>query len=389
MAEPGVAQQLQPPAVSWLPHATLVPALFDHLASPDPEAALNASALFNMVLEASPTLPACFCEPEPEARQRCGDLVKACFSSSCAGAVAGPPGLNLPALDVLVRLLARCRELCSTTSCAAHLLHSISESIDSFFVALATPAQLPDRIRRFLPEKDALSMPRPQAMIRCKLLALFEEVLRRDDRESLEALCQLGFFHVILDILLLPHHCNALHMRTAAIMDVVLSDRGAGHGDAGTEAAPGPRDSLLYALLVEAQMPQRLMECASASASMPVRPSGHAYVMVLIRALVETTAREPGVAAVLRGVEGWQEFVGPEGMLAAWEGIQSTPLGGKLPHRASDLEEVRLRPWRFAPRTGGAAHRAHLRCTKHGLLASQTAPHGHRALPIPLIVQLF
>jgi hypothetical protein len=346
MAEPGGAQQLQPPAISWLPHATLVPALFDQLSSPDPEAALNASALFNMVLEASPTLPALFCEPEPEASQRCGDLVKACFSSSCAGASAGPPALSLPALDVLVRLLARCRELGSTWSCAANLLRAISESIDSFFVALATPAQLPDRIRRFLPEKDARSMPRPQAMTRCKLLALFEEVLRRDNRESLEALCQLGFFHVVLDILLLPHHCNALHMRTAAIMDVVLSDRGATEGGAGAEPDVGPRDALLYALLVEAQMPQRLMECAAASASMPVRPSGHAYVMVLIRALVETTAREPAVAAVLRDVEGWEEFVGPEGMLAAWENVQSTPLGGKLPHRASDLDEVRLWPGR-------------------------------------------
>jgi len=29
----------------------------------------------------------------------------------------------------------------------------------------------------------------------------------------------------VLDILMLPHHCNALHMRTAAILDVVLSDR--------------------------------------------------------------------------------------------------------------------------------------------------------------------
>jgi len=37
---------------------------------------------------------------------------------------------------------------------------------------------------------------------------------------------------------------------------------------------------------------------------MVVRPSGHAYVMVLLRALLEAAAREPAIEAVLEGVEG-------------------------------------------------------------------------------------
>ena len=343
MTEPGTAQQMQPLTASWIPHESLVPALFDHLGSPDPEAALNASVILNMLLESSPTLPSRFCEPESEARLHCVELVQACFTSPAAGSSSGPPGLHLPALDVLVRLLTRCREIGSTSSCAPNLIRAVADSIDSFFVALATPAQLPERIRRFLPEKVARSHPRPQAATRCKLLALFEEVLRREDSEALEALCQLGFFHVVLDILLLPHHCNALHMRTAAILDVVLSDRGAMEGDSTAKPTSSSRDALLNALLVEAQMPQRLMECATASTAMAVRPAGHAYVMVLTRALVETATREPAVAAVLEKVDGWEEFVGPEGLLVIWEGVQSTPLGGKVPQRSSDLDEVRPR----------------------------------------------
>jgi len=93
---------------------------------------------------------------------------------------------------------------------------------------------------------------------------------------------------------------------------------------------------VLHSLLVEAQLPQRLMECATASSEMAVRPSGHAYVMVLLRALLEAAAREQSISSALEAVEGWDEFVGPAGLLASWENVQSKPLGGKMPQRASD-----------------------------------------------------
>jgi len=331
MAEPGMAQQLQPPAAAWIPHEVLVPALFEQLAAPNPEAAQNASALLTTLLEASPALPACFCEPELEARERCETLLKMCLGAA-GHPNGGGGGLNLPALDVLVRLLVRCREIgASSPSCADHLLRGVAESVDAFFVAIATPAQLPERISRFLPEKGARAMPRPQAVTRCKLLALFEEALRREEPETLIALCQLGFFHVVLDLLLLPHHCNALHMRTAALIDVVLSDRSAESAE-----SAATREQVLHSLLVEAQLPQRLMECATASSEMAVRPSGHAYVMVLLRALLEAAAREQSISSALEAVEGWDEFVGPSGLLASWENVQSKPLGGKMPQRASD-----------------------------------------------------
>jgi len=126
VCEPVMAQIVQPPAESWLPHRMLVPALFEVLASADPEAAQNASVLLTMVLEASPELPPFFCEPEAEARLRCAALVKMCFApGSGAGLTvtsAGPATLNPPALDVLVRLLARCRETGSPSACAPSLL---------------------------------------------------------------------------------------------------------------------------------------------------------------------------------------------------------------------------------------------------------------------------
>ena len=70
------------------------------------------------------------------------------------------------------------RSLPTIADDARALFDAVAEGVDCFFLALATPAPLPERIRRFLPDRAADALPRPQAPQRCKLLALFEEARR-------------------------------------------------------------------------------------------------------------------------------------------------------------------------------------------------------------------
>ena len=163
---------------------------------------------------------------------------------------------------------------------------------------------------------------------------------------------------VVLDMLLLPHQCNALHMRSASIVDHVLSQ--------GAERT----SPLLIALVRQAELASRLLEVivpeedpaeeatedsaqptptgteglasptgAGGSLAPPhLKPCCHAFAMTLAGSLLATAERQPGVQQLVEASPGWSDFAAAEGPLAAWEAAQSKPLGGRTPNRQSDMD---------------------------------------------------
>ena len=159
-------------------------------------------------------------------------------------------------------------------------------------------------------------------------------------------------------MLLLPHQCNALHMRAASIIDHVLSQ--------GAERT----SPLLIALVQQADLASRLLEVIapgpaedSAEESAQPTPTGtdtegpasptgaggrlapphlkpccHAFAMTLAGSLLATAERQPKVQELLETSPGWSDFAAAEGPLAAWEAAQSKPLGGRTPNRQSDMD---------------------------------------------------
>jgi len=326
MAEPGVMQMQTTSSASWIPHSQLVSALFDSLDSDDAEAVQNSAALIVSLLDGTAGLPTCLCEPEEEAKQRCRQLVATCLGGKLT--IGG--SLNLPAVDVLLRVFSRCRELNLSSAarmCSSSLLDSIAEGIDCFFMGLATPAQLPQRIARFLPERDLDSLPRPQAPQRVKLLRLFEEALRFKNLPVMHALNQLGFYDVVLDLLLLPHTCNALHMVSAAIIEANFKMEGE------------ESQLALSSLLNDANLLERLIGYCSEALQAPIRPSGYGFVASLTAVIRDRAHTDSRVAAAIAACDGWEALVSSDGALGQWDAMHSKPLGGRLPTRSSDMDD--------------------------------------------------
>jgi len=334
--EPGMPPQPpQPnPSGSWIPYSLLVPALLRNVACEDPEAAQNCAQLLCTLLAATQALPPCLHETPREGRENCKRLV-----ASCLG-VTGH-SVNMPALEVTLQLLERCREGSEAAECAAcrsALLDAVAERIDNFFVALVATPKLPARILRFVGAESKAALPRPMGQQRCKLLMLFEEAIRTEHPAICLAIEQLGFFSVVLDMLLLPHQCNALHMRSASIIDHVLS--------LGAERI----SPLLIALVQQAELASRLLavvvqDSAQATptgeegvAPPHLKPCCHAFAMTLAGSLLATAERQPRIAEVLEESPGWAAFTAATGPLAAWEAVQSKPLGGRAPTRQSDMD---------------------------------------------------
>jgi len=337
--EPGQPPQPpQPnPSGSWLPYPLLVPALLGNVACPDAEAAANSAQLLCSLLAATQALPPCLTESPAEGRANCVKLV-----ASCVGSPDDPKdssSVNLPALEVTLQLLERCRESPEAVECAAcssALLDAIAERVDAFFVALVATPKLPARIARFVGAESKAALPRPMGQQRCKLLMLFEEALRSEHPAICLALEQLGFFSVVLDMLLLPHTCNALHMRSAAIVDHVLS--------CGAERVT----PLLLALVQQADLSQRLLEVVGVDVATPtgedgltaphLKPCCHGFAMTLCGSLLATAEKQPTIAEILEKDAAWVAFVAPNGPLETWDNAQQKPLGGRAPTRQSDLD---------------------------------------------------
>ena len=423
--EPGMPPQPpQPnPSGSWIPYSDLVPALLDNVSAEDPEAAQNSGQLLCALLAATQALPPCLHETPAEGKETCKQLVASCLSAS-------DNTVNMPALEVTLQLLERCREGSEAAECAAcrsALLDAVAARIDNFFVALVATPKLPARILRFVGAGSKAALPRPMGQQRCKLLMLFEEAIRTEHPAICLAIEQLGFFsarrsmpphaapcplpphhhrqhralhgavpgpppsphasslpgraphprapalgprhivacgcspwciwlQVVLDMLLLPHQCNALHMRSASIIDHVLSQ--------GAERT----SPLLIALVQQAEVASRLLEViapdpaedAAEDSAQPtptgteglssptgaggrlapphLKPCCHAFAMTLAGSLLATAERQPHVQQLLEASPGWPDFAAAEGPLAAWEAAQSKPLGGRTPNRQSDMD---------------------------------------------------
>ena len=336
-------------AQSWLPHATLIPAALDALGGQGDEAAeatANASALLCALLTASTEPPACLEEGEA-AVLRCAALVRVCL-----GDEVGDPA-NLPALEVVLQLLTKLRESPTGSPCLSSLLDAIEVDVERFFAALAAPNPLPARIARFLPPDVAY---RPRGQQRCKLLLLMEECLKSERPALVQPLVELGLFHIVTDLLLLPHTCNALHMRASAILEWAIG-----------LSSPAICNTVHTALLIDTQLTQRLLALvaeyapepapapsifaaapAAAGAAPPpppppppprpkkILPCCHAFVMHIGACLLSAAQQNPDVRSLLEGIEEWNAFIAPGGALTSWELLQSKPLGGLAPTRTSD-----------------------------------------------------
>ena len=323
---------------SWLPHERLVPAMLDALGEAGEEGAegaANASAFLCALLAASTEPPACLEEGEGGV-MRCAALVRVCLGED----VHQPP--NLPALEVVLQLLGKLRDMQSSSPCFSSLLDAVEADIERFFAALAAPTPLPARIARFLPA-DGLAY-RPRGQQRCKLLLLMEECLKSERAAFVHPLLELGIFHIVIDLLLLPHTCNALHMRASAILEWAVS------------TTCDLASAIQTALFTDAQLTQRLLQLVAEYSPPPPPPpqSGddapppplkqktlpccHAFVMHIGACLLSAAQREPDVRELLEQVDGWDGFIAPGGALTAWEMLQSKPLGGLAPTRTSDNE---------------------------------------------------
>ena len=257
VAEPGGPAVLATPRdeladQSWLPHSLLIPAALDALgggtAGDTAEATANASALLCALLAASTEPPLCLEEGDAGVL-RCAALVRVCLGDE----VGEPP--NLAALEVVLQLLTKLREAPppppgaapTTSPVLSSLLDAVEVDIERFFAALAAASPLPDRIARFLPADGAAYRPRGQQ--RCKLLLLLEECLKSERPALVQPLVELGLFDIVTDLLLLPHTCNALHMRASAILEWAIA--------VGT---PSVAPSVHSALLKDAKLGDRLLE---------------------------------------------------------------------------------------------------------------------------------
>lgn len=377
-------------AQSWLPHELLIPAAFDALTNEDPEVVANSSQLLCALLAASSEPPQCL-EVGAAGRERCAQLVRVCLSSDETP--------NLPAIDVVLQLLTRLREGQSTSPVSDALLDQIEIEIDRFFAAVAAPSPLPARFARFFADDPPAY--RPRGAQRCKLLLLMEESLKSVCARThayarahgcplnlpfsvfchvtpmpyipfqvrpglIMPLVELGLFPIVLDLLLLPHSCNALHMRAAAILEWAISF---------TSSSEDLVASVRKALITDAQVAKRLIVLAADSAplspgpelsppqgttSLPVAGAGavgcseiaaedklrsgralpccHAFAMHIGACLLSASQRESEVRNLLdiQGANCWAQFIAPGGPLTVWEQLQSRPLGGNAPTRGSE-----------------------------------------------------
>jgi len=327
-------------AQSWLPHATLIPGAFDALASEDADVAANASQLLCSLIAASTEAPACLEEGEA-GRERCAQLVASCLGKD----VSDPP--NLSALEVVLQLLTRQRESQAPSQVADSLLGAVEADIDRFFAAVAAPSPLPDRFARFFSSDECPSY-RPRGQQRCKLLLLLEECLKSERPSLTTPLVDLGLFPIVIDLLLMPHTCNALHMRTAAILEWAIFFTG---------PSAALTTTVRKALISEAQLAQRLIKLVgeyappsaakaaesaepAAPAAAPAKgkplPCCHSFVMHIGACLLSAAQREPEVRALLEEYDGWELFIAPGGPLTTWEQRMNKPLGGLAPTRGSD-----------------------------------------------------
>ena len=310
----------------------------------------NASAFLCAYLAATNEAPLCLEEGEG-GTLRCAALVRVCLGDD----IGEPP--NLPAIEVLTQLLILLRNEAPGSAVLGTLLEHIEADIERFFAALAAPSPLPARIARFIPN-DAFAY-RPRGELRRKLLLLLEECLRSERPGLVLPLVELGLFHIAADLLLLPHTCNALHMRASAVLEWAI-------GVAHPAIAPAVHASLF----TDVQLTQRLLALvseyapppkgptaagaasapsaadggadAAAAAGLPpkrtkkILPCCHVFVMHLGACLLTAAQREPSVRGLLEACEEWEPFIAPGGALTIWEAAQSRPLGGLAPTRHSD-----------------------------------------------------
>ncbi|KAL3915877.1 MAG: hypothetical protein SGPRY_007048, partial [Prymnesium sp.] len=214
------------PPSPLLPINDLVPALLDLLPS-DAETSANAAELLCGILSAPLELPLCM--SGPNVGPRASFLIECCTGGEDN---IGRP-LNNGALEVLLKLLVRCRETPPGPSCTAAIAETLYSSIELLFVSIAIPSvrraqhpslasllsplSLPPHIARFLPQGGE-AFPLGSSRQRCGVLALLQEGLLTGYEQIATALIELGLFPLVLDMLLLPHSCNMLHMRAASIL---------------------------------------------------------------------------------------------------------------------------------------------------------------------------
>jgi len=305
--------------------------------------ATNASQLLCAVIAASTEAPACL-EDGEEGRTKCAQLVKQCIGKEMGDAP------NLSALEVVIDLLGRQRESQAPSLIADSLFGAIEADIERFFAAVAAPSPLPARFASFF-SSDERPAYRPRGQQRCKLLLLMEECLKSERPSLLTPLLDLGLFPIVIDLLVMPHTCNALHMRTAAILEWAAYIT--------IPSAPSLASAIRKALITDAQVAQRLIalvdECtppplpaptpagkaADGSEPAPVPrskplPCCHSFVMHIGACLLAASQREPEVRELLQQCDPWGKFIAPGGALTTWEQRTTKPLGGLAPTRGSD-----------------------------------------------------
>ena len=226
------------------------------------------------------------------------------------------------------------------------ILCCIETDIERFFTSIAAPSPA-EALQRFFGDSPDSPVFRPRGQQRCKLLLLLEECFKSGRPALITPLLELGLFPIVADLLLTPHTCNALHMRTAAILEWAIS-----FTSGPTELITAVRKSLLQ----EAQLASRLLALVAeyapppaerstdAEPSSPPPPKGkgkilpccHAFVMHLGACLLTASQREPEIRELLELCEGWAGFIAPGGALTVWGGDAIEALGGLAPTRGSD-----------------------------------------------------
>ena len=159
-----------PPAAAtaaWFPLEELVTALLALLPE-DAETSANAAELLCCILSSAAELPPCLSDQQVGARV--ASLVDTCTGG--VGAIGQP--INNGALEVLLKLLVRCREQPNGPKCPAAIAEALAERIELIFLALASPPARPPHIARFLPD-GGTSFPLGASRQRCGLLALIEQ----------------------------------------------------------------------------------------------------------------------------------------------------------------------------------------------------------------------
>ena len=200
-------------AQSWLPHSSLIPAALDALADKDPETVANASALLCALLTATTEPPACLEEGEA-GKLRCAALVRVCLGDD----VGEPP--NLPALEVVLQLLTRLRESSSASPCLPALLDAVEADVDRFFASLAGVAAARADFALLAGGWPSPSSPRPAAL---QAPPPSRRVPQVGADHPGGAFSRAWHLPHVTDLLLLPHTCNALHMRASAILEWAIT----------------------------------------------------------------------------------------------------------------------------------------------------------------------